>query len=152
MCFLAKNQRMKIRPKVILRSVYLRKNEIYSRQNHNITLNRLMSMGNFKFVQVKFSESDTSAAGFLDVTILMTPMPKRTFRAEIDLVSKSNNFTGPRMNLSILNRNTFKGAELLNLNMAGSFEAQLSGKNKNLYSYSWNPQVELTFSTLSCSV
>jgi Outer membrane protein/protective antigen OMA87 len=143
--FLGKKSEMNIRPTVILRSVYLKKNEIYSRQNHYITLNRLMSMGNFKFVQVKFSDSDTTAAGFLDVTILMTIMPNRSFRAEIDIVSKSNNFTGPKMNLSILNRNTFKGAELLNLNMAGSFEAQFNGNNKNLYSYSMNPQIELTF-------
>ena len=143
--FAGKESEMNIRPRVILRSVYLKKNEIYSRQNHNITLNRLMSMGNFKFVQLMFSDSDTTAPRYLDVTILMTTMPNHTFRAELDIVSKSNNYTGPRMNLSLLNRNTFKGAELLNLNMAGSFEAQLSGKEKNLYSYSWNPQVELTF-------
>ena len=104
-----------------------------------------MSMGNFKFVQIKFSDSDTTAPGYLDVNILMTTMPNHTFRAELDMVSKSNNFTGPRLNLSFLNRNTFSGAELLNLNMAGSFEAQLSGSNKNLFSYNLNPQVELTF-------
>jgi outer membrane protein insertion porin family len=143
--FMGNEDEMNIHPKVILRSVYLRKHEIYSRRNHNITLNRLMSMGNFKFVQVKFSDSDTTALGYLDATILMTPMTNHTFRAEIDMVSKSNNYTGPRMNLSLLNRNAFKGAELLSLNMAGSFEAQLSGVNKNLFSYSFNPQVELTF-------
>ena len=143
--FMGNEAEMNIHPKVILRSVYLRKHEIYSRENHNITLNRLMSMGNFKFVQVKFSYSDTTATGYLDATILMTPMTNHTFRAEIDMVSKSNNYTGPRMNLSLLNRNAFKGAELLNLTMAGSFEAQLSGVNKNLFSYSFNPQIELTF-------
>ncbi len=141
--FRGKASEMNIRPNVILRSVYLKKNENYSRQNHNITLNRLMSMGTFKFVQVKFSESDTTASGYLDVNILMTAMSKRTFRAEMELVSKSNNFMGPRANLSLLNRNTFKGAELLNLNMAGSFETQLNGAMKNLYSYSLNPQVEV---------
>ena len=143
--FLGTESEMKIRPKVILQSVYLRKKDIYSRKNHNITLNRLMSMGNFKFVSVKFSDSDTSASGFLDVTILMTPMAKRTLRTEVDIVSKSNNYTGPRINFSYLNRNTFNGAELLNLNMAASYEAQFSGDNKNLYSYSLNPKVELYF-------
>jgi len=143
--FQGKEADMNISSGVIIRSIYLRKNEKYTRLNHTITLSRLMSMGNFKFVQVKFRDSDTTATGFLDVTILMTPMPNHTFRAEMDIISKSNNYTGPRMNLSLLNRNTFRGAELLNLNMAGSFEAQLSGVNKNLYSYSWNPQVELTF-------
>ncbi|MEK7718647.1 MAG: BamA/TamA family outer membrane protein [Bacteroidota bacterium] len=143
--FFGKEARMTIRPKVLSKSIYLRKNEIFSRQNHIITLNRLMSMGNFKLVQINFSENNASGPGLLDVNILMTPMPKHTFRAEVDLVTKSNNYTGPRMNLSILNRNAFNGAEILNLNLAGSFEAQLSGKEKNLYSYSFNPQLELTF-------
>lgn len=143
--FLGKEAEMKIRPKVISRSIYLKKNEIYSRKNHNITLNRLMTMGNFKFVRMNFSDSDTSQPGFLDVTILMTPLPEHTFRAEMELVSKSNNYTGPRLNTSFMNRNTFKGAELLNLSLAASFEAQLSGANKNLYSFSINPQAELYF-------
>ena len=146
--FAGKKDNMNIRPKVILESVYLKNGEIYSRQNHSITLNRLMSMGNFKFVQVKFADSDTTAAGYLDVTILMTTMTNRTFRAELDLVSKSNNFMGPRMNVGFVNRNTFRGAEMLNLNMAGSFEAQLIGNGENLYSYSWNPQIELVFPRL----
>jgi outer membrane protein insertion porin family len=143
--FLGKETQMKVRPEVIMESVYLRKPEVFSRTNHNITLNRLMSLGNFKLVQISFSEKDAQTPGLLDVNILMTPLPKRTFRAGIDLVTKSNNFTGPRLNISLLNRNTFKGAELLSLNMAGSFEAQLGGIDKNLYSYSWNPQVELSF-------
>jgi outer membrane protein assembly factor BamA len=134
-----------IKPKELLRSVYLRKHEVFSRENHNITLNRLISLDNYKFVRVRFSDSDTTAAGYLDVSILMTPMPKRTFRTEMEYVSKSNNFTGPRMNLSLLNRNSFKGAELLNFNMSGSFEYQRNKTDKNYYSYSINPQVELHF-------
>ncbi len=136
---------MNMKPELIMRSVYLHKNDIYSRDNYTITLNRLMSLGNFKFVQVKFTNSDTTAIGMLDVTILMTPMPNYTFRAEMDLISKSNNNMGPRLNMSMLNRNAFHGAELLKLNLAGSFEAQLSGANKNQFSYSMNPQLDLTF-------
>lgn len=143
--FLSRKSGMNIKPKAILRSVYLRKDEIYSRQNHNITLNRLMSLGTFKFVQVKFADSDTLAPGFLDVTVLLTNMSKRSFKSEVDMVSKSNKYTGPRLDVTLLNRNTFGGAEMLNMGLAGSFEAQLSGQNKNLYTYSFNPKVELTF-------
>jgi outer membrane protein assembly factor BamA len=143
--FLSGESEMEITSQEILRSAYLRKNELFSRKNHIITLNRLMSLDNFKFVRVKFGDSDTTATGYLDVTILMTPMPKRTFRAEVDMVSKSNDNAGPRLNVALLTRNVFKGAELLNLNMAGSFEAQMSGMNKNVWSYLWNPKVELTF-------
>jgi len=143
--FLGREERMAIRPKALSKSICLRKHGVFSRQNHIITLNRLMSMGIFKLVQVNFSENNDSGPGLLDVNILMTPMPKRTFRAELDLVSKSNNYAGPRINTSILNRNTFGGAELLDLKLAGSFESQLGGTGENLYSYSYNPQIELTF-------
>ncbi|MBN1989342.1 MAG: BamA/TamA family outer membrane protein [Bacteroidales bacterium] len=143
--FRGKQSDMNIKPWVIVQSVFLRKNETYSRQNHTLTLNHLMSLGTNKFVQVKFSDSDTAAHGFLDVEILMTTMTNYNFRAEMDVVTKSNNFTGPRMNVSLLNRNTFRGAELLSLSLAGSYEAQLSRSAQNLYSYSLSPQVDLVF-------
>ncbi|MGE5395146.1 MAG: BamA/TamA family outer membrane protein [Candidatus Saccharibacteria bacterium] len=142
--FFGKKEDLRIRPRVLSKSIYLRKGDVFSRLNHSITLNRLMSMNNFKLVQVNFADPKDSLPGLLDVNILMTPLPRRTFRAEIDLVSKSNEYMGPRMNVSLLNRNTFRGAELLNVNMAGSFEAQRAG-GKNSFSYSYNPQVELTF-------
>lgn len=143
--FVGRDSGMHIRPKVILQSVYFKTGEIYSRENHNITLNRLMTMGTFKFVQMKFTESDSTNLGFLDVSIYMTPMTNRSFRAEMDLISKSNDYSGPRLNVSLLNRNPFHGAELLNMSLAGSFEAQLGGSDNNSFSYSWNPQVELSF-------
>jgi outer membrane protein insertion porin family len=135
--------RLNIKPKAILRSIFLRPYDIYSRQNHNITLNRLMSMGNFKFVSVRFTESDTANPGFLNADIMLTQMPKRTFRSEVDLVSKSNDFTGPRVTVNYKNRNTLNGAELLNVDLGASFETQLSGKYENLFSYQLSPTVEL---------
>jgi len=141
--FLVTKSEKAIRPNVLLESVYLKKGEIYSRENHEITLNRLMSMEHFKFVSVKFVDSDTMASGFLDVRIWMTPMTKRTVKAEIDLVSKSNNFMGPKIDIGYLNRNTFHGAERLSLNLAGSFEAQVGKQNQ--FSYSLMPQAELSF-------
>ena len=141
--FFGNESDMLIKPNVISMSVLLRKDEVYSRKNHNITLNRLMSMGNFKFARVTFTESDTSSAGFLDVTILLTPIPKHALSTEIVIVTKSNNYTGPRMNLSYQNRNTFRGAELLKVNLSGSYEAQFSKNPIKFYSYTINPQIEL---------
>ncbi len=134
-----------IRPSVLQRTIFLNENELYTRQNHQLTLNRLMSMGSFRFVQVHFTETDSNR---LDADIRLTPLPLNTLRAEMDLVTKSNNYTGPRMNVSLLNRNTFGGSELLKLNLAGSFEAQLNRLSENLFSYTFNPQIELTFPRL----
>lgn len=139
------NREYIIKPSVLLRSIYFRPYDNYSRRNHNITLNRLMSMGNYKFVNVKFTDADSSNNNLLNVLIQLTPMPKRTFRSEINIVSKSNDFIGPHIDFSYKNRNTFSGAELLSVNLGGSFETQLSGKYKNTISYEVGPKVELFF-------
>ncbi len=75
-------------------------------------------------------------------------MPRYSFRAEMDMVSKSNNYAGPRLNLSIQNRNAFRGAEMLNFRISGSYEAQFGGRSDGLYSYALNPQLELVFPRL----
>lgn len=136
-------RRLSIKPTALLRAIYLRPDEIYSRENHNITLNRLMSMGTFRFVSVRFTEKDTSNPGFLNAQIYLTQLPKRTFRTEVDMVTKSNDFTGPRVTVNYKNRNTFNGAELLQVDLSGSYETQLNGQYKNLYSYQVSPSVDL---------
>jgi len=134
----------KVKPRVILKSVLIRPGAIYSRKQHNNTLNRLMTMGTYKFVRIHFSEKD-SISDYLNTSVFLTPLPKRTLRYEINLISKSNDFLGPQLNINYQNRNTFKGAELLNVNFGGSFETQITGKYKNLYSYSLNSKAELIF-------
>jgi outer membrane protein insertion porin family len=133
-----------VRPKVLLRSCALKRNRLYSRRQHNRTLNRIMSMGVFKYAAVRFVGSDSAGNGFLDVKILITPLEKRSLRTELTLVSKSNDFVGPKLSLNYCDRNTLGGAEILNLMMSGSLEGQFFGQNKDLYSYELNPQLDFT--------
>ncbi len=139
--FLGQKTNQQVRPKVLLKSVSLKKGEIYSRKNHDRTLNGLMSLGNYKFVRIKFEDFQRKDSGELNATILMTPFPKYTFSAEIDLVSKSNGYTGPRLQLSLLSRNMLRYAELIKFNLSGSYEAQWG--QANLFSYAYAPQLEL---------
>ena len=130
------------RPKTLLRSVFLRKGEIYTRTNHNMTLSSLMGMGVFKFVNVRFNEVD-SKPGFLNAFINLTPLPRKSIRGEIEVTSKSNNFLGPSLTLSYSNRNALYGAELLVINAHGSFETQINGQYKGLFSYELGPEINL---------
>jgi len=131
-----------VRPKVLLKSVFLKKGELYTRKNHDRTLNGLMSLGNYKFVRIKFEDFEQKDSVTLNATILMTPFPKYTFSAEIDAVSKSNGYAGPRLQLSLQSRNSFRYAELIKFNLTGSYEAQLG--QADLFSYAYAPQLELS--------
>ncbi|MFI5219925.1 MAG: BamA/TamA family outer membrane protein [Bacteroidia bacterium] len=134
---------LKIKPPVILRSVFLKENELYSKKNHQATLNHLISMENFKFVNLKFEKNDSIHPGYLNADIRLNFLPRRTFDSDLSLVTKSNDFIGPQLTVSYKNRNTFRGAERLNLTLSGSIETQFSGKYKGLYSYEISPKAEL---------
>jgi outer membrane protein insertion porin family len=136
-------RKSKIRPETIVRSIFVRKNDVYSRTWHAVTFNRLMTLQNFSFVNIKFTEADTGNPGVLNAHILLTPLPKRTLGSELMLVDKSNDFIGPRLNVNYHERNAFGGAELVTMNLDGSIETQFTGKYKNLYSYALNPQIEM---------
>ena len=49
----------KFRPVMFERALYFRKGDIYNRADHNLTLNRLISLGVFKFVKNEFVISDS---------------------------------------------------------------------------------------------
>jgi outer membrane protein insertion porin family len=134
----------RIRPAVIARACSFKRNRLYSRRQHQRTLNRMMSLGTFKYAAIQYSEPSVPGSGILDVKILLTPMQEQSLRSELTLISKSNDFIGPKLDLKYVNRNILGGAEMLNLSLSGSAETQFVGPNKNLFSYEINPKIDLT--------
>jgi outer membrane protein assembly factor BamA len=116
----------KFKPKTFSRMLVFHKGENYSRRDHNRSLNRLVSMGTFKFVKARFEEVDTPGY-YLDPYYFLTPMPQKSLRVEVTGLTKSNNATGSELTLSWLNRNAFHGAEQLSLSAFGGLESQVYG-------------------------
>lgn len=115
------------KPKLFQQAMQFRKGNIYNRREHNATLQRLINLGIFKFVKNRFEmEGDTS----LNVYYYLTPLPKKSLRAEIGGSSKSNNLTGTQVAVGFTNRNAFRGGEILNVNVTGGSEVQMSGTFK----------------------
>lgn len=114
------------RPEIITRVINLKKGNTYSRVAQELTLNHLMGLGVFKFVNIKFSESPRTDSALLKTFIYLTPLKRNSLRAEVQAVSKSNNFVGPGVTLSFTNRNLFHGAELFQLKLHTAYEAQIN--------------------------
>jgi outer membrane protein insertion porin family len=131
------------RPKALTRLVFLKEDSLYSRQDHNITLNRLMGLDVFKYVNIRFRERDSIGPGLLNAAIQMSPLMKKSLRAEVQGYTKSTNFAGPAIQFSFKNRNAFRGAELLLVNLNTGFETQFTGEYKGYYSYEIQPQVQI---------
>ncbi|WP_159453832.1 translocation and assembly module lipoprotein TamL [Ohtaekwangia koreensis] len=116
------------RPEIITDVINLKKGNIYSREAQELTLSHLMGLGAFKFVNVKFSESPRKDSAMLNADIYLTPLKKKSLRAEIQAVSKSNNFVGPGIAFTFTNRNFLRGAELFQLKLNTSYEVQISNQ------------------------
>ena len=116
-------------PRIFDRTLYFKKGDIYNRRDHNLSLNRLVNLGTFKFVKNEFKLVN-SEEHLLDVYYYLTLLPKKSIRVEVLGKTNSANYAGTELNLNWSNRNTFKGAELLTISASGGLEVQVSGQNK----------------------
>ncbi|HTN20684.1 MAG TPA: BamA/TamA family outer membrane protein [Pelobium sp.] len=119
----------KFKPQVFDRALQFNKGDIYNRTDHNLSLNRLVNVGTFKFVKNDFRPSD-SLNSALDAFYYLTPLPKKSIRVELLGKTNSANYTGSEINLNWTNRNTFRGAEQLTITAFAGTETQVSGQNK----------------------
>jgi outer membrane protein assembly factor BamA len=113
--------------RAISRAIFLNPDSLFRQRRRDQTLSRLMSLGTFRFVEIKFKPSaagDSAGRARLDTDILMTQLKKKSLRAELQLVSKSNGFTGPGLTVSYRNRSALRGAEQLIINAVASTETQ----------------------------
>lgn len=116
----------KFKPKVFDRALYFEKGDLYNRKNHNLSLNRLISLGVFKFVKNEFIISDSLNHKF-DAYYLLTPKPFQSLRLETLGKTNSANYTGGEVNLNWTHRNIFRGAEQLKGAVYGAFDVQMGG-------------------------
>lgn len=126
------------KPQIFNRTMFFNKGDLYNRRDHNLSLNRLVNLGTFRFVKNRFEEVDSLDSPLLDVYYQLTPYQKKSIRAEVTARSNSANFNGSEFTLSWKNRNTFRAAELLTFSAYISTDIQMSAASKsfnNIYRY-----------------
>ena len=110
--------------------VTLNEGELYSPEASRNTARRLSTIGTYKFVNIQYEERDstlTDSSRILDANIYLSPLNQRSLRAELQAVTKSNNFAGPALEFSYNNRNIFRGGEILSLSTNLGYELQMGG-------------------------
>lgn len=135
------------KPRLLNEYILLEKGQTYNPTTSKLTSNRLSSIGNYKFVNLRYEEQNTDdSIGRLAANIYLSPMTKRSLRAEALGVSKSNNFAGPALNFTYRNRNLFNGGETLNLSANFGYEFQIaSGSRAGLQSFEVGLKADLIF-------
>nr|WP_321226919.1 BamA/TamA family outer membrane protein [uncultured Psychroserpens sp.] len=137
------------KPKHLDKFITIKEGDYYSPQISKNTSRRLSTIGAYKYVNIQYREVDsllTDSLGILEANVFLSPLTKRAFRAELQAVTKSNNFAGPNLALTYSNRNLFRGGETLNLSTNIGYETQFaSGNNAGLSSLEYGLKGELIF-------
>ena len=113
-------------PKIFRRTLIFDSGDLYKRSDHNLSLNRLTTLGVYKFVKARF-EPVPNSDSLLNAYYYLTPTQKKSLRAQVSGLTKSNNATGGELSLSWRNRSLFRGAELLTVTAYAGIEQQISG-------------------------
>src|SRR5690606_9251013 len=84
------------KPKLLNEYILIEDEQRYNPTLSRLSSNRLSTIGNYKFVNLRYEElSSNDSLGHLKASFYLSPMTKRSVRAELLAVSKSNNFAGP---------------------------------------------------------
>lgn len=132
------------KPLIFEKTLLFKKGDLYNRTTHNLSLNRLITLGTFKFVKNEFKENDSNK-NQLDAYYYLTPLPKKSIQVETLAKTNSANYSGTELNINWSNRNTFKGAELLKISAFAGLEVQVSGQNNGFNVYRFGGEASLTW-------
>jgi len=131
------------RPPALARYIFLEKGDTFRYNRYLETLNKLIDLNVFRFVNVRFNPVD-SISEQLNTEISLVSLAKKNLRASLGPVSRSNNFVGSEVQASFRNRNVFDGAEELSLNLNAGFETQFSNaQDQKVNAISFGAEVAL---------
>ncbi len=131
------------RPVIFSRSLIFKPGDTYKRDDHNLSLNRLVTLGVFKFVKARFQETDTANGNKLNAFYYLTPAEKKSLRFEVSALTRSDNSTGGELAINWRNRNLFKGAELFTVNVFGGLDEQFVSMTQSIATRRYGADVNL---------
>ncbi len=140
-----------LRLAAIRRNLFYEQGSLYRYRLHSLIQDKLAGMGIFSTVQMNYTPRDTSATcDILDVDIFAILDKPYDSELEAKVTNKSNGLLGPGLSWGMTKRNAFRGGELLNFKVYGSYEWQTGvqssqGRSSLINSYELGTSASLTY-------
>ncbi len=141
---------LKVKPKVLASTIYIREGDIYRASAQNNTFTHLGNLSTFRYLNIGTTPIDSLKGGDrIDVVINTAMDLPMESEFEVDVSSKSNSYIGPGAIFGVSRKNLFGGGEMLSLKLNGEYEWQ-TGKGTQadegtpLNSYEFGVNLALT--------
>lgn len=131
--------------KLIDRIILLEPGTYYNRDKEQKSINRLLDLGLFKFININNDLSGSGTNGRVVQEILLTPDNMQNISGELELNNRSGNFLGTGASIKYQHKNIFGHAESLNLSLSGQVETQFGGGVSFINSSDLSVSSELAF-------
>ena len=142
-------KRMPVRTRVVRNALMFKKNELYSQEKYTQSLKNINSSGLYSGASFTFTPRDTTAeCNILDVNLDLLFDKPYDFYVEAYGKGKTSGKLGPELIVGLTKRNAFRGRELLDFNIHGSYEWQTGHDTESsttgVNSYEYGGDVSLT--------
>ena len=133
-----------IRTRVLMADMKLRPRQLYSYDNYQQSISKINAMGLFSMTDFTFTPRDTTAmCDTLDLTINCVFDKPWDHYVETNFNARTIGRMGPELRMGVTRRNAFRGGELIDVNIHGSYEwATHGGSQMNNYEYGADASIE----------
>lgn len=134
-----------VRENILNKQIFVRPGDLYSRSNHELTINKLNELGIFQLVNIYFVEDTVQKEKhLLNCYITLNPAKRQDASASLELANASTYDLGNSIGAVYRDKNFFKGANLFSLSAVGGLET--------LYSEDVGDRFNEHFSLLSTNI
>ena len=145
--FASSEPNFQIKPSRLYKAISIKPGQLYKQEEVEATLRKLNSLGVFKFVSVR-PQPDTLKKDELDVAISYSPNNRLSIGGSVEMNSSNSSVSGRLLGVagtaSALNRNVFRGAELIQTNAQYNLEFDISNTSRLFFSQEFKFQNDLT--------
>lgn len=143
-------KRMPVRMRVLRNNLQLRTKQLYSKEKHEESQKRLNSTGLFTTTNFTFTPRDTTdSCNILDMDVNCVFDKPYDFYVEAYGKGKTSGKYGPEVVVGLTRRNAFRGGELFDINLHGSYEWRTGhsseGTSSGINSYEYGGEASIKF-------
>ncbi len=123
-------EKLKFRPKALTNAIFITPESIYSDADRTLTYNRINQLRIFRYPNIQYMEDPSDSTGTnLIANVFLTPRQKYSLGFEFDLSQSNIQKFGIGFGGSLLIRNVFRGAEILEISGRGSIGSSKDAAN-----------------------
>lgn len=133
-----------LRPGVLNRLILQEEGDVYNKRLQDASINHLLDLGIFKFVNLKYNRKRINGQSFLDRYLYLTPDLPESTSAEFEINNRTGNFLGTAARVAYNHGNIFRGGEQFRVELSGGVENQVGNRQELVNTAEANLELSLS--------